>query len=161
MGGRKFNIEDLRRSPTDNDFKWDPELVRSWRIREFSEKPATQSRWPGRILLCVRNRGELLKFPGLDVLSRDVMVRWWVRNCFGMSVLGAEPSKMSCPDGEAYNFNYMDGRSPGDSMLWIWPGKEGIKTCEVASRGNVSVKEGGQSNKNDKSRGGGIGAESE
>ncbi|KAM7185859.1 hypothetical protein V8F20_011630 [Naviculisporaceae sp. PSN 640] len=132
VGGRRFNHLELRGSAKiDKDFKWDTELIHSWRIREFPEKPATRSRWSGRILLCVRDRGELARFPGLGVLKKELLVRWFVCNSWGIFVLHSVPSKMKCPDMEDWNYNHMDQRSVVESLLWIWPGTGRIKTSDI------------------------------
>ncbi|KAM7196761.1 hypothetical protein V8F20_006954 [Naviculisporaceae sp. PSN 640] len=123
----------------DKYFKW--ELVRSWKIREFPEKPATQSRWSGQILLC------------------ESLVRWHMRNSSGTVVLHCAPSTINFAGLETHNFSDMNERSPEESLLWIWPGRGRIRTSDVASLGGGgSLMEGGQSSKNNGVRGRGVDA---
>ncbi|KAK0721929.1 hypothetical protein B0T26DRAFT_800800 [Lasiosphaeria miniovina] len=80
----------MQRAPGHGDYYDDASPVLTWRLREFPDSPAAESRWTGRIILSATPGQTLSEFGQGEVMRGNItMAR--VESAFGRTVFCFDP----------------------------------------------------------------------
>ncbi|KAM7192590.1 hypothetical protein V8F20_008799 [Naviculisporaceae sp. PSN 640] len=129
---QKVRVQDIF-GPGPHFSGWEKTETRSWRMREYPDRPVEESRWTGQIIAFAHDwtSKTMVDFDFGRLKRRHIYHARVIEDIFGTEGF------VYCPEDPGRNVNRLSEKSPTD-IWWLWP-MESIVAPPRKKKGFVSI----------------------